>query len=87
MKEKDLNENNQSNLKCIKENCKYYHNSSDYFESCELLSKYVLLDKCYGLSETQNKQENLACKISNLINELQYLNNLKSLIECHQNEC
>ena len=44
--------------KCIKEKCFLYFNSDDYYEVCQLVSKYVLIDKCYGIKEIPNKKKN-----------------------------
>ena len=72
-------------IKCIKELCKFYYDSDDnYFETCQLISKYVLLDNCYGLSEIPNKKEELTCKIAKLVSELEYLNELEELIDNNQ---
>jgi len=78
------NKSKETKLKCIKWNCKFYHESDNYFETCQLISKYVLLDNCYGLSEIPNKKEELTCKIAKLVNELEYLNELKELIGNNQ---
>jgi len=80
------NEINESiKLKCIKEDCKYYYDSGDrYIEVCQLISKYVLLDNCYGLSEIPNKKEIIACKIANLVKELDCLNELEESIKNNQ---
>jgi len=75
---------NQINLKCIKEKCPFYYNSSTYQETCYLTSKYKLLDKCYGVLEMPNKKESIACKIANLINELECLEETNTLIMCNQ---
>ena len=78
------NKSKETKLKCIKWNCKFYHESDNYFETCQLISKYVLLDNCYGLSEIPNKKEELTCKIAKLVSELEYLNELEELIENNQ---
>jgi len=82
MEENDSNKTKY--LKCIKEKCPYYHNSDDYFETCQLISKYVLLDNCYGISEISNKKEIIVCKIAKLIEELECLNRLENLIKNNQ---
>ena len=72
-------------IKCIKELCKFYYDSDDnYFETCQLISKYVLLNNCYGLSEIPNKKEELICKIADLVKEYDYLSELESLIKSKQ---
>jgi len=71
--------------KCIKEKCFLYFNSDDYFEVCQLVSKYILLDKCYGLTAIPNKKEEVVCKIADLIKELDCLNELEELIRSNQN--
>ena len=71
-------------LKCIKWNCRFYHESDNYFEVCQLVSKYVLLDNCYGISEIPNKKEIIVCKIANLVKELDCLNELEELIRNNQ---
>jgi hypothetical protein len=71
-------------LKCIKNNCRYYFSSDQYFETCQLVSKYILLDKCFGLSEVQNKKEEIACKIAKLTEEYEYLSFLETLVEDNQ---
>ena len=78
------NKSKETKLKCIKWNCKFYHESDNYFETCQLISKYVLLDNCYGLSEIPNKKEELTCKIAKLVSELEYLNELEELIRNNQ---
>ena len=75
---------NQTNIKCIKEKCPFYYQSSTYQEVCHLISKYKLLDKCYGILEIPNKKEIIACKIANLINELDCLEETNTLIMCNQ---
>ena len=82
MEENESNETTK--LKCIKEKCPYYHNSDDYFETCLLISKYVLLDSCYGISEIPNIKEIIVCKIAKLIEEIYYLNELEELIKDNQ---
>jgi len=72
-------------LKCIKEKCKFYFESDNlYFETCLLISKYVLLDYCYGLSAIPNKKEEVTCKIAKLVSELDCLNELEELIKDNQ---
>jgi len=79
------NKSNETKLKCIKENCKFYFESDNlYFETCQLISKYILLDYCYGLSEVPNKKEIIVCKIAKLVEELEYLNGLEELIKNNQ---
>jgi hypothetical protein len=73
-------------LKCIKENCRYYFSSDNYFETCQLISKKVLLNKCHGLSEVPNKKEKIACKIAKLTEEFDYLCLLENLIKENQKE-
>jgi len=68
-------------LKCIKENCHYYFESDNlYYETCKLISKRVLPDKCYGITEVPNKKEEIACKIAKLTQEFDKLCSLKTLI-------
>jgi len=57
MQVKNSNKSNQTNIKCIKEKCPFYYQSSTYQEVCHLTSKYKLLDKCYGVLEIPNKKE------------------------------
>jgi len=78
------NKSKETKLKCIKWNCKFYHESDNYFETCQLISKYVLLDNCYGLSEIPNKKEELTCKIAKLVKEYDYLSELEELIRDNQ---
>jgi len=79
------NNSNETKLKCIKEKCKFYFESDNlYFETCQLISKYVLLDNCYGISEIPNKKEEVVCKIANLVKELDCLNELEELIKNNQ---
>ena len=74
-------------LKCIKENCKYYFESNNlYFETCQIISKKVLLDNCYGLSEVPDKKEEIACRIAKLTEEFDYLCLLENLIKENQKE-
>ena len=75
---------NQTNIKCIKEKCPFYYNSSTYQEVCHLISKYKLLDKCYGILEIPNKKEIIACQISELLKELDCLEETNTLIMCNQ---
>jgi len=80
------NNSNETKLKCIKEKCKFYFESDNlYFETCQLISKYVLLDNCYGISEIPNKKEIIVCKIAKLVEELDCLNELEKLIKSNQN--
>jgi len=74
----------EKEFKCIKEKCFLYFNSDDYFEVCQLVSKYVLIDKCYGIKEIPNKKEELVCKIADLVKELDCLNELEELIKNNQ---
>jgi len=83
MEEKESKEKTNK-LKCIRWECKFYHESDNYFETCQLISKYVLLDNCYGLSEIPNKKEELTCKIATLVKEYDYLDGLESLIKNNQ---
>ena len=78
------NKSKETKLKCIKWNCKFYHESDNYFETCQLISKYVLLNNCYGLSEIPNKKEELICKIAKLVKEYDYLSELEELIRNNQ---
>lgn len=55
---KNLNE-----LKCIKENCPWYFESDQYIETCQLISKYIMLDRCYGINEIPNKKKNTFVKL------------------------
>jgi len=74
-------------LKCIKEKCGFYFESDNmYFETCRLISKRVLLDKCHGLSEVPNKKEKIACKIAKLTKEFNNLCLLETLIRENQKE-
>ena len=83
MEEKESNEINK--LKCIKEKCSlYFESDNKYFETCQLVSKYILLDKCYGISEIPNKKEIIVCKIADLVKELDCLNELEKLIKNNQ---
>jgi len=84
MKEKDLNENNQTNLKCIKDKCGFYFSSDDYFHTCLLVSKYIIPEKCYGIYAIPNKIEVIGCKIGKLLEELECLNELKELVKNNQ---
>jgi len=90
-KTKDLRDSNSTTtttkIKCIKEKCKFYYDSDDkYFETCSLISKFALLDKCHGISEIPNKKEELTCKIASLVKEYDYLNGLEKLIKNNQQE-
>ena len=71
-------------FKCIKDKCKYYFTSDNYFETCQLISKNVLLDNCYGLSGVKNRKEKITCKIAKLVSELEYLEGLEDLIRDNQ---
>jgi len=75
---------NQVTIKCIKEKCPFYYQSNIYQETCYLISKYALLDKCYGILEIPNKKEIIACKISELLKELDCLEETNTLIMCNQ---
>jgi len=75
---------NQTNIKCIKEKCPFYYQSNIYQETCYLTSKYKLLDKCYGIMEIPNKKEIIACQISELLKELDCLEETNTLIMCNQ---
>ena len=84
MEEKE-SKNNTKELKCIKEKCfLYFESDNKYFETCQLVSKYILLDKCYGLTAIPNKKEEVTCKIANLVKELDCLNELEELIKNNQ---
>lgn len=76
--------NNSNNLKCIKDNCSKYFCSDNYYETCYLLSKRVLLDRCYGIAEIPNKKEEIICKIAKLTEKLNNLNELEKLIRENQ---
>lgn len=72
-------------LKCIKDKCKKYFESDNlYYETCQLISKYVLLDRCYGLVEVENKKEEITCKIAKLVEEYDYLDGLEKLVMDNQ---
>lgn len=71
-------------LKCIKEKCFCYFQSDNYYETCKLISKYMLLDKCFGLMEIPAKKEELICKIAKLVEELNELEGLENLIRKNQ---
>lgn len=73
-------------LKCIKENCQYYFESDNlYYETCKLISKRVLLDKCHGLTEVPNKQIEIASKIAKLTQEFDQLCLLENWVRDNQN--
>lgn len=72
-------------LKCIKEKCGFYFESDGYYEICQLISKRVLLDRCYGLAEVPDKKEEVACKIAKLTEEYDRLCFLESWVEDNQN--
>ena len=74
----------EKEFKCIKEKCFLYFSSDNYYEVCQLVSKYVLIDKCYGIKEIPNKKEEVVCKIAKLTNELNYLQELEILIRNNQ---
>ena len=46
----------EKEFKCIKEKCFLYFSSDNYYEVCQLVSKYVLIDECYGIKEIPNKK-------------------------------
>ena len=71
-------------LKCIGEKCDYYSNSNLYQETCQLVSKRVLLDRCYGLDEVVDKREEIGCKIQKLTKEYVYLSLLGELVKDNQ---
>lgn len=71
-------------LKCIKDKCKMYWSSDEYFETCYLISKRVLLDKCFGLAEIPNRKDEIICKIAKLTQELTELEGLENLIRNNQ---
>jgi len=75
----------EKEFKCIKEKCFLYFSSDNYYEVCQLVSKYVLIDKCYGIKEIPNKKEEIVCKIADLVKELDCLNELEELIRSNQN--
>lgn len=74
----------EKNLKCIRGKCDYFFSSDNYFETCQLISKYVLTDKCYGLAEIPNKKEEIICKIAKLTEELNRFDELENLIKENQ---
>jgi len=88
MKESETNIESKNliniNIKCIKEKCPFYYQSNIYQETCYLISKYKLLDKCYGILEIPNKKEIIACQISELLKELDCLEETNTLIMCNQ---
>ena len=72
-------------LKCIKNKCKKYFSSDNlYYETCYLISKRVLLDKCYGLAEIPNKKEEIVCKIAKLTQEYDDLCLLENWVKDNQ---
>ena len=71
-------------FKCIKENCPRFYSSDNYFETCQLVSKYVLIDKCYGIEAIPERKEEIACKIQKLIGEFTELGELEQLIKNKQ---
>ena len=71
-------------LKCIRDKCSFYQESSIYHETCGLVSKRVLLDECYGLDEVVNKREEIACRIQKLTQEFEYLTFLKDWVKDNQ---
>ena len=74
----------EKEFKCIKEKCFLYFSSDNYYEVCQLVSKYILIDKCYGITAIPNKKEEVTCKIANLVKELDCLNELEELIKSNQ---
>ena len=88
MKESETNIESKNliniNIKCIKEKCPFYYQSNIYQETCYLISKYKLLDICYGILEIPNKKEIIACQISELLKELDCLEETNTLIMCNQ---
>ncbi len=71
-------------LKCIKTKCDYYNEVRLHQEVCQLISKRVLLDKCYGLDEIPDKREEIACRIQKLTQEFVYLTSLENLVKENQ---
>ena len=73
-------------LKCIKKLCKYYFESDEYFEVCQLASKYCIVGKCIGLEFIKSKMEQIDCQISELVREYNSLSPLREWIEENQEE-
>lgn len=74
----------EDNLRCIRDKCDLFFSSDDYFETCNLVSKRVLLTRCFGLTEVKNKKEEITCKIAKLVSELEYLDGLEELVRNYQ---
>jgi len=70
--------------KCIRDKCRYYHESVIYNETCQLVSKRVLLGECFGLDEVNNKKEEIACKIQKLTQEFEYVSFLEDWVRDNQ---
>lgn len=71
-------------IKCIKEKCPYYYESDTYYEVCRLTSKYCVIGDCIGFNNIRYKMEEIACKISNLMNEYNRLECLEDWIKDNQ---
>lgn len=69
-----------NNFKCIKNQCRYYF-ASDIYEGCSITDKYrYVLNNYCDLTNIATREEEIACKIARLTNELEYLNKLKKAI-------
>ena len=73
-------------MKCIKHKCPYYFESDNYFEVCQLVSKYCIVGNCIGVNAIKPKMEELACKISKLTTEYSTLSYLEDWIKDNQEE-
>ncbi len=71
-------------LKCIRGLCKFYFESDQYFEVCQLTSKYCVTGKCIGLEFIKPKIEQVDYQISKLTSEYNYLSHLEEWIEDNQ---
>ena len=70
-------------IKCIKYKCGYYF-SSDIVTKCQLTDEYIENEKCVGINKIKPKIENIASKISKLIDEYSKLIKLEGYIKNNQ---
>lgn len=74
----------KTEVKCIRELCKYYFESDKYFEVCQLVSKYCIADKCIGLEAIKPKMKEIICEVSKLMEEYNELAKLENWIRNNQ---
>jgi len=67
--------------RCIKDLCKFYFNSDNYYIYCHLARDCLIDDKCIGYKFIKSEKEKLAGQMSKISNEIYNLDVLAAIME------